>query len=361
VSKYIVGEAGPELFVPAKDVRIVREVTFAVADHDGRTIEARVIPYNTPAKVVDSPANGGTGIPYIERWLPGAFDRQTNAANRVEVWLNIEHEDGFRGVIGHGTALREAPDALYGTFRVAPGPDGDKALHLVNEGVLTGLSVEAIPSASRRSPEGIVERVKARLDKVALCRAGITAFKEAQVLAVREAPEDEPASISGTPILTTEPAPDELTPAPEPEPEGEPVPAMRQFTHEEVQEVAASLERATFVDELLGRVGYEVIKRAVTHKPWDGSAARFTDEQYASSCLIDRGGDAPAKTRCSLPVLEPNGDLNANALGAAAGRLNQLTNVTTAQKAAAARKLRRYYGMVDMSPPPSVMAMAGRA
>jgi hypothetical protein len=101
------------------------------------------------------------------------------------------------------------------------------------------------------------------------------------------------------------------------------------------------------------------LSRAVTRKPWDGSAARFTDEQYQRSCLIDRGGDAPVKQRCSLPVLEPNGDLNANALGAAAGRLNQV-QATSAQKATAARKLIRYYGQADMDPPASLRAIAAR-
>ena len=46
-------------------------------------------------------------------------------------------------------ALREEADALYGTFRVHPGTDGDKALHMVNEGVLTGLSIEALPTRDR--------------------------------------------------------------------------------------------------------------------------------------------------------------------------------------------------------------------
>ena len=99
---------------------IVREVTFAV-EGDGRTIEARIVPYNTRHQVVDSPHNGGTGVPYMERWLPGAFE-QAVERRRIRVWLNFEHERGIRGVVGHGVALREAPDALYGTFRVHPAP-----------------------------------------------------------------------------------------------------------------------------------------------------------------------------------------------------------------------------------------------
>lgn len=291
---------------------------------DGRTLELRIVPYNTVARVSD---NGGE--PYEEAWMPGAFDKQLNAANRVLV--NFEHEQGFAGVVGRGTELRSTTDSLDGTFRILQGADGDKALELVNEGVLTGVSLEAIPTKSVRDENGIVQRVKARLVNIALCR--FPAFKDAQVLAVREGePDDEP----------------EPDPEPVPDPEPEPVASER-----------------TLVDEMLERVGFQpLLQRAVTRRPWDGSAARFDDEEYKRSCLIDRGGEAPVKERCSLPVLEPNGDINANALGAAAGALagarGGLRGVTMAQKAAAARRLIRYYTQADMEPPASLRALAGR-
>lgn len=312
----------------AEPERIVREVTFAV-EGDGRTIEARIVPYNTDMRVVDLPENGGTGVPYVERWLPGVFDRQANAANRVEVLLNFEHQRGISNVVGHGTALREAPDALYGTFRVHPGPDGDKALHLVNEGILTGLSVEAVPRKSNRTAEGIVERIKATLDNVALCRGGRAAYPQAQVLAVRE----------GT---TIEEPPE---PPPDPEPPAPPEP-----------------ERRSDVDELLSRVGYEpLLRRAIVRGQWDGAASRFDDAQWAKSCILDRGPqfDTP-KTRYAFPVLEPNGDLNVNGMHAAAARLNQ-AKASPQAKAAAARKLMRLYRQAGEDPPPMMMSMAGRS
>lgn len=93
---------------------------------------------------------------------------------------------------------------------------------------------------------------------------------------------------------------------------------------------------------------------STTSKSWDGSASRFTDEQYQRSCLIDRGGDASVKTRCSLPVLEPDGTINTNALSAAAGRIDQLTDVTDAQKSSAKRKLRSLYNAAGMEIPDSL-------
>ena len=49
---------------------------------------------------------------------------------------------------------------------------------MVNEGILTGLSVEAIPKKSARTVEGIVERIKAHLENVALCRGGRAAYAD---------------------------------------------------------------------------------------------------------------------------------------------------------------------------------------
>lgn len=298
--------------------RIVREVTFEQGD--GRTIEARVIPYNVAAKVLDLPEHGGTGVPYLERWLPGAFEKQTGAANRVPVLLNVEHERGFGSVVGHGTELREEPDALYATFRMLPGPDGDKALHMVNEGILDGLSVEAIPTRSIRGA-GTVDRVKARLDRVALCRGALSAYSEARVLAVREAPPEGPETIPAEPVV-----------------------------------------RNSEVDELLVRVGYApLVRQAIVTSTWDGSASRFTDDEFLRACLIDKGGDGPVKQRCLLPVLEPNGDLNQNALREAAIVLSSgRRNLSSDEKAAAARKLIRYYRQAEMTPSESLRAIAAQ-
>lgn len=284
---------------------LVREFPVELAA-DGRTIDMRVVPYNIPATVADPPSF----TPYEEVWMPGAFDKQLAAANRVQAWLNFEHEQGIRGIIGHGTELRDAPDGLHGSFRVLDNGDGDKALQLVHDGVLGGISLEAQPIKTVRR-EGRVERHRAHLQAVALTRIGRQAFKQAEVLAVRVAPVEVEA------------------------------PAM---------DDALAARLAALGVTPLSRI-------AITRRPWDGAASRFTDQQWQASCLLDRGGDAPPKTRCSLPVLEPDGALNVNALGAAAGRLNQ-TDATPSQKASAARRLTRYYRLAGLTAPPTVMKLA---
>ena len=286
---------------------------------DGRTLDVRVVPYNVPARVSDPPRH----VPYDEMWVQGAFDAQLNAPNRVSVFVNVEHEQGIQGIVGRGTSLRETPDGLHGTFRMLNHPDADKALELVKEGDLTGVSLEFAARKSVRE-NGVVKRLKARLINIALVRpsgsgGGIQAYKEAQVLAVREAAE---------------------------------------------QESEQSVEPSE-AEQALMRIGFEpIVVRAVVRKPWAVTAARFEDDEYQRSCLIDRGGEDPVKERCSLPVLEPNGDLNANALGAAAavlsGARGGLRNVSGEQKASAARKLLRYYGQADMEPPASLRTVASR-
>ena len=143
----------------------------------GRTIEARIVPYDVPAVVRDK---GGPA--YREVWRQGSFAEQATAGGAA-TWLNFEHQQGVGGVVGHAAELSDERDGLYGAFEVHRNPDGDKCLALVKDGLLRGISLEAFPleSATRG---GVTERLKARLDACALCRR--PAYKDAQVLAVRD-------------------------------------------------------------------------------------------------------------------------------------------------------------------------------
>ena len=88
----------------------------------------------------------------------------------------------IRGVVGHGIELRDEPEGLHGSFKVHKNTDGDKALELVREGVLDGISLEAVAVESIRK-DAAVRRVRAKLKAVALCRS--PAFPDARVLGVR--------------------------------------------------------------------------------------------------------------------------------------------------------------------------------
>ncbi len=160
---------------------------------DGRTIEGLVVPYNVKARVSDH----GVGIAYDESFAPGAFRAATGAPNRV--LLDFEHYGAqfdavgsmgsLSGTLGWAEAFEETPEGLIGRFRVGSHQDGDKALELVHAGVVKAFSVAFKSLKSLRTPDGAMQRVRAHLDRVSLCREG--AYPQAQVLAVRTAPAVE--------------------------------------------------------------------------------------------------------------------------------------------------------------------------
>lgn len=167
---------------PAADrPTLARTVELTEIGTDGRNVEMLCAPFESAAIVADPPDY----IPYEEDFARGAFAGSVKAPNRV--LLEFEHfHPGLSGVIGHGAHLEERDDALYGRFRVTEHSDGDKALALIRDGVLTAASVFFNPIKSARQASGVMRRLYVKLDRVALCREG--AYPEAQVLAVRSAP-----------------------------------------------------------------------------------------------------------------------------------------------------------------------------
>jgi HK97 family phage prohead protease len=149
---------------------------------EGRTVDVRVVPFGEVARVADPPE----WTPYSEEWLPGVFDHQLNAANRVHA--NYEHGEGITNVVGHGLALRSEQDGYHASFKIHQTDRGDTALELLRDGALPGVSLEARAVKSLRTAAGVVQRVKAHLVGIAFCRN--PAFSGAQVLAIREAPEE---------------------------------------------------------------------------------------------------------------------------------------------------------------------------
>ena len=102
-----------------------------------------------------------------------------------------------------------------------------------------------------------------------------------------------------------------------------------------------------------------------TSKPWDGSAARWPDAaSYADSCLINLNTGPRSqwtKGNCKLPVQEPNGDYNINAIHSAASVLaggQGGVDAPPAAKKAAAKRLVTLYGRMKAPVPPSIKQMA---
>jgi len=87
-------------------------------------------------------------------------------------------------------------------------------------------------------------------------------------------------------------------------------------------------------------------------------------EAFCAACLIDLNepGTQKIKGKCKLPVKEPGGQYNANAIHAAAAVLAGARGGVDAppeEKRAAARQLIRLYGEMNETPPDSLRRLAG--
>jgi hypothetical protein len=106
----------------------------------------------------------------------------------------------------------------------------------------------------------------------------------------------------------------------------------------------------------------------VSDAAWDGSASRFpTTESYCRSCLIDENPSGQQKTQalCKLPIREPSGAINRNAVHAAAAALaggRGGVQAPAESKRAAARTLVNIYRRdLREDPPASLLELSGAA
>jgi len=288
------------------DSRLITRAVAEVTTGEGRTLDVRIVPYGVVATVSDP------GRPaYREQWMEGAFADQVRAKGRErQVFVNYRHGTGIQDVLGHGLNLRESSDGFYGSFQIHDGPDGDKALYMVRENVLAGVSLEAYPKRSVRSGDGVMQRVKAHLVGIALTPE--PAYEGAGVLAIREeelmADAEELASIE-----------------------------MDRALVERCQRLGIAMP-----DRMA-----DLVTRAFTDVAWDGSASRWdTAEAYCSASAIDLNAPGSKKTKdaCHLPYKEPgSGAVNVNGVRAALSRLGQglPQDASQGQRDAAAGRLRR--------------------
>lgn len=104
--------------------------------------------------------------------------------------------------------------------------------------------------------------------------------------------------------------------------------------------------------------------KAITDAAWDGDASRFTIEEYRASCLIGPAIASDSKDAYKLPVREPGGDVNSNAVHAAAAALAGGRGGVDApddEKKAAAEALISLYGQMKEDPPDSLLELAGES
>src|SRR4051812_28470313 len=157
---------------------LLRTFTASLDIAEGRTLQGRIAPYNTPTRV------GDPGRPaYMEVIRPGAFTRSlSERGDRIRLFAG--HDDGAMP-IGKAVDWQDSPDALYGTFELADTNAGRDAAALVRDGIVTGLSIGAdeIGRGTRVGADGVVERTELKLYHVGLVPD--PAYDAARVLALR--------------------------------------------------------------------------------------------------------------------------------------------------------------------------------
>lgn len=110
--------------------------------------------------------------------------------------------------------------------------------------------------------------------------------------------------------------------------------------------------------EEMDRAYNEMLDFAISDAEWDGDASRFNDEQWQRSTIVDRGEEFDtAKERYAVPIKEPNGDLNRNAVHNAAARIDQVDAPEDAVEAGK-RALVAAYRQLDEEPPEAIVASA---
>lgn len=95
----------------------------------------------------------------------------------------------------------------------------------------------------------------------------------------------------------------------------------------------------------------------VSEKSWDGSAGRFTPEQWKASCIL-HVCDGMEKSCHKLPIKEPGGQLSRAGVHAAASRIGQV-DAPSDKIASAKRALRGAYSQLDEQVPDALKADAG--
>jgi len=85
-----------------------------------------------------------------------------------------------------------------------------------------------------------------------------------------------------------------------------------------------------------------------TDKPWDGAASKYADtDAYCAACLIDEntGSGPKVQSKCHLPVKEPGGAYNKNAIRNALARIGQVQSGGKAQALARLKALAKEAGI----------------
>lgn len=199
-------------------------ITIDAAAPDGtpkRTIMGLAVPYG-----VDATTSDGTTV----RFMPGSMPTEGQAP------VLLQYHDNTRP-IGVVTARVEMADGMYFEARISDTANGREALTLAMDGVLTGVSVGATPTAWSYDENGTMEVTAATWAELSV--VPMPAFSDSRIHQI--------AAQSGNNSNQTEPDADETTEVSEVE---------ETETMSEVTENAVNIEASTPVTPLWAQVNH---------------------------------------------------------------------------------------------------------
>lgn len=162
-------DEGPAIRLDADNTAAAFEV-----DTERRTIRGLAVPYGKTAR------SGGQ----LWQFSKGSLDYAD--VSRVKLW--VQHDPNR--AVGVATSLEDTDEGMLATFKVARGPEGDRALMLAEDGVLDGLSIGlALGGKFRKTKAGINEAILAPLMEISLTPA--PAYDDARVHAVAASATNE--------------------------------------------------------------------------------------------------------------------------------------------------------------------------
>lgn len=149
-------------------------------DDDVGTVHGRVVPFDTPARVVDTDGD------YLEVFTAASFKAMLQGlaarANYSTVLFDLDHRADLDHRIGYGQMLESRDDGLYATFGLYDGHDLPKVRSMLRTSH-RGLSIDFHPGRTRTRPDGTRERLGVHLYGVAATPTPI--YADAKILAVR--------------------------------------------------------------------------------------------------------------------------------------------------------------------------------
>lgn len=152
-----------------------------IKDVDGHEMFVRAAPYSERFTDI------GGGI--SERFLPGTFARATKAPHRLSVFF-----DHGGPLVGRGTEVEDREDGVYVRARIGRTPAAEEMLSLLEDQILTDVSVEFRALADGMTVEAVGDRLR-----VTHRRSHLTGFatvpegaygEQALVLSARDAQRD---------------------------------------------------------------------------------------------------------------------------------------------------------------------------